>query len=61
VWGASINKRDMPPRPGDVAGAYANADRAHAYLQWHTELPIEKGIEHALAWGRVRDDILQYA
>jgi UDP-glucose 4-epimerase len=61
VWGSPINKRDMPPRPGDVAGAYANADRAHQLLQWQTELPIEKGIEHALAWGKVRDSILHYA
>ncbi|HSV85945.1 MAG TPA: UDP-glucose 4-epimerase GalE, partial [Levilinea sp.] len=58
VWGRPIKKRDMPPRPGDVAGAYANADRAHDWLQWQTELSIETAIEHALDWGRIRDEIL---
>lgn len=60
VWGSPIKKRDMPPRPGDVAGAYANADRARAWLGWQTELSIETAIAHALAWGKVRDNILQY-
>ena len=26
VYGQQINKRETPPRPGDIAGSYANAD-----------------------------------
>ena len=32
VHGSALTKRDAPPRPGDVAGAYANADRAAELL-----------------------------
>ncbi|NPV86581.1 MAG: UDP-glucose 4-epimerase GalE [Anaerolineae bacterium] len=60
VYGRAINKREAPPRPGDVAGAYANADRARDWLLWKAELPIEKGIADALKWGEIRDRILSY-
>jgi nucleoside-diphosphate-sugar epimerase len=43
-----------------VAGAYANADRAKAWLGWEASLPIEKGIEDALRWGEERINILGY-
>lgn len=58
VWGQSIPKRDMPPRPGDVAGSYANADTALSLLGWTAEKPIEAGIADALKWGEIRDEIL---
>jgi len=60
VIGREINKVEKPPRPGDVAGAYANADKAKDLLDWETGLPIEKGIEDALKWGEVREQILKY-
>ena len=60
VYGQTINKVEAPPRPGDVAGAYANADRAKAWLGWEARLPIEKGIEDALRWGDERINILGY-
>ena len=60
VNGAPINKLDAPRRPGDVAGAYANADRAKKLLGWETELSIEQGIADALKWGEVRKVILDY-
>jgi UDP-glucose 4-epimerase len=60
VWGKQINKEDAPPRLGDVAGAYANANRAEAWLKWKAELPIEKGIADALKWGDVRQKILKW-
>ena len=28
VYGESLPQKDMPPRPGDQGGAYANCDRA---------------------------------
>ena len=60
VWGKQINKKDAPPRPGDVAGAYASAGRAEAWLKWKAELPIEKGITDALKWGEARQKILKW-
>lgn len=60
VWGKPINKVDAPRRQGDVAGAYANADRAKAWLKWQAELPIEKGISDALKWGEARQKLLKW-
>ena len=61
VWGESIIKSEAPPRPGDVAGAYANADRAEALLGWQAEHSIDEGIESALEWGKKRKEVLGYA
>jgi UDP-glucose 4-epimerase len=55
-----IPKKEMPPRPGDVAGSYANADKAADLLGWEAHLPIEQGIADALKWGEIRDGILGY-
>lgn len=48
------------PRPGDIAGAYANADKAKRLLGWKAEKSIEEGIADALKWGKVRDTIIHY-
>ncbi len=61
VIGKAINKAEKPPRPGDVAGAYANANKAKDLLDWEAELPIEKGIEDALKWGEIRENILNFS
>lgn len=58
VFGQKLNVREMPRRPGDIAGAYANADTAERLLGWRAELSIEDGIRDALKWGRVRDQVL---
>jgi UDP-glucose 4-epimerase len=60
VYGQTIQKRDMPPRPGDVPGAYANADTALRLLNWKAELSIEEGISDALKWGELRTHILHW-
>jgi UDP-glucose 4-epimerase len=60
VYGQTIQKVEKPPRPGDVAGAYANADTASRLLGWEARLPIENGIADALRWGNMRHEILQY-
>jgi UDP-glucose 4-epimerase len=60
VYGQTINKVDRPPRPGDVAGAYANADTAKRLIGWEAQLPIEQGIADALKWGEVREKIIHY-
>ena len=60
VHGKAIPTIEQEPRPGDVAGAYANANKARELLGWVAEQPIEKGIEDALRWGEIRDVILDY-
>ena len=60
VYGQVINKAEKPPRPGDVAGAYANADKAKQLLDWEAELSIEQGIADALRWGEIREQILNF-
>jgi UDP-glucose 4-epimerase len=61
VYGKKVPLREVPPRPGDVAGAFANADTAHRLLGWQATSSIEEGIASALKWGEVRKNILGYA
>ena len=58
VHGSALPKQDAPARPGDVAGAYANADRAAELLGWRAKLTLDDGIRVALAWAEVRDSVL---
>jgi UDP-glucose 4-epimerase len=60
VSGKTIAKGEYPPRPGDVAGAFANADTAKRLLGWQAELSIEQGIADALKWGELRRSILKF-
>jgi len=50
VWGKELNKIETDPRPGDVAGAYANCTRARDLLGWEAKMSIEDGIRDALKW-----------
>ena len=58
VYGQELPKQDKPPRPGDVAGSYANADKALRLLGWQAERSIDEGIADALRWGEIRDEVL---
>jgi UDP-glucose 4-epimerase len=60
VQGKPLKKSEAPPRPGDVAGAYANADTAKNLLGWEAKMSIEDGIRDALKWGAMRKSILGY-
>ena len=60
VYGQPINKVDKPPRPGDVAGAYANNDKARRLLGWSPKLSLEQSIADALKWMELRTKILKY-
>jgi UDP-glucose 4-epimerase len=60
VYGQVINKHETPPRPGDVAGAFANADTARHLLGWEASLGIEQGIADALKWDKIRESILKF-
>jgi UDP-glucose 4-epimerase len=44
-----------------VAGAYANANKALALLDWKAEKSIDEGIRDALRWGEIRDQVLDYS
>jgi UDP-glucose 4-epimerase len=61
VYGKPVPRREAPRRPGDVAGSYANADRAKALLGWEAQLPIEQGLADALQWDALRGDILAFS
>ena len=50
--------REVPPRPGDVAGAYTRSDRAKRMLGWEPRFSIAEGIRHSLQWAAIRDDVL---
>ncbi|MEM5775417.1 MAG: UDP-glucose 4-epimerase GalE [Anaerolineaceae bacterium] len=60
VYGQQIAVREAPPRPGDIAGSYANADKAGELLGWEATHSIEQGISDALRWGAKRKEILGY-
>lgn len=60
VYGRSINVVERPPRPGDIAGAYANADTAKRLIGWEARLPIENGIADALRWAEIREKIIHF-
>jgi UDP-glucose 4-epimerase len=60
VYNQTINKKEVESRPGDVPGAYANADKALRLLNWMVEKSIEDGIEDALKWGNIRETIIKY-
>ncbi len=60
VYGQEIPKRETPPRPGDVAGAYANADTAKRLLGWQPEMTLDQAIDSALKWGEKRKTMLTW-
>jgi UDP-glucose 4-epimerase len=53
VYGKEIEKEEAPRRPGDVVGAYANADLANKLLGWKASFSIEEGIADALKWNNI--------
>lgn len=60
VYGTQLNVVFAERRAGDVAGAFASADRALEWLGWKTERSLEDAIASALEWGRRREDVLGY-
>lgn len=60
VYGKTIPTVEKPPRPGDVAGAYANLDKAKRLLGWEPKLSIDQGIADALTWAEVRTRMLKF-
>lgn len=60
VVGEKIKTTEMPPRPGDVAGAYANNDKAKNLLCWEPEKSIINAIEDEIKWRSKRFEVLGY-
>jgi UDP-glucose 4-epimerase len=60
VFGREVPVTEAGPRPGDVAGAFANVDKSTRLLDWRTELGIDEAIASALAWAEKRQEILGY-
>ena len=60
IYGQELPQKDVPRRPGDQGGAYANCDRAKAWIGWEPKLSIEDGIADALKWAKKRKEILGY-
>jgi len=52
VAGIKIKTIHKDPRPGDVAGAYTNRDKAKALLDWEPKFSLEQGIADFLKWVR---------
>jgi UDP-glucose 4-epimerase len=60
VYGKVLPKSVAAPRPGDVAGAYANADKAFELTGWKAQLSLDQGIADALKWAKLRPQKLGY-
>ncbi|MBN9644723.1 UDP-glucose 4-epimerase GalE [Corynebacterium mendelii] len=58
VVGHEIAVEVGPPRPGDVAGAYAQTGRAEKELGWRATHSVDDGIRDTLRWFDRRGDIL---
>lgn len=50
VYGKVLPKSETTSRPGDVAGAYASAEKAFEYIGWKAEKSIAEAIQDALTW-----------
>jgi UDP-glucose 4-epimerase len=53
-----VEAREVPRRPGDVAGAYTRIDRAERLLGWRPQYDLTESIRHSLQWAALRDEIL---
>jgi len=58
VVGKSVPTKEEEPRLGDVAGAFANCDKAKKRLLWTATKTIADSIKDALSWDEARKHIL---
>lgn len=56
VWGAPINYKIAPRRPGDIAECYADPEKALTVLGWRAERDLHKMCEDAARWQRSNPD-----
>ena len=55
VLGREINVREAPPRPGDVAGGFAEVAKISNVLGWSATHSVADGVASAFAWEERRD------
>jgi UDP-glucose 4-epimerase len=60
VIGRKIKTTETDPRPGDVAGVFANNDKARKMLCWQPQKSIINAIEDEIRWRDAREIILGY-
>jgi UDP-glucose 4-epimerase len=60
VVGQPVPVREVPRRPGDVTGVYANVDRARDLLGWTARSSLEDGVVSAFRWAATRAQVLGY-
>jgi UDP-glucose 4-epimerase len=60
VLGQRVPVREVPRRPGDVTGAFANVDRARDLLGWTARSSLEDGVVSAFRWAEKRAQVLGY-
>ncbi|MGH3745618.1 MAG: UDP-glucose 4-epimerase GalE [Mycobacteriales bacterium] len=58
VSGSPVPVEELPPRPGDAPGWYANVDKAARVLGWRAASSLDEGIASALAWAERRGELL---
>jgi UDP-glucose 4-epimerase len=61
VYGKKIEKVDSDPRKGDIAGQYANVDKAKEIIHWQSEKTIKEGIQDTLTWWEKRNSVINYS
>ena len=60
VLGQPVPVREAPRRKGDVAGAFANVDRAQRLLDWSAQSSLIESVDSAFRWADRREKILGY-
>jgi len=60
VLGQPVPVREAPRREGDVAGAFANVDKARSLLDWSAGCSLIEGVDSAFRWADRRHEVLGY-
>ena len=56
VWGAPVNYKIAPRRPGDIAECYADPTKAKEVLGWEAERDLLKMCEDSARWQKMNPD-----
>ena len=56
VWGAPVNYKIAPRRPGDIAECYADPTKAKEVLGWSAERDLKKMCEDSARWQKMNPD-----
>lgn len=54
----AVETIDAPRRPGDIAGSYANNEKARLLLNWTPRYSLVEGIQDSLRWFAARRTVL---